>query len=94
MGIVNQFFDFFGIKPANKLHPGARWATSTDAIAAMFRQEAEHQQSESYYFNRRGGSDHFSSLGSGWRSETMPDKSDIKTHNDFLKDGAAKPPGQ
>jgi hypothetical protein len=81
--------------PANKTHAGARYATSTDAIAAMFQQDAERQQSQSYYFNRRGvGSDRFASLGSGFRSETMPDKSDIQAHNDFLRDGAAKPPRQ
>jgi hypothetical protein len=46
----------FGINPtANKLHPGARHADTTDVIGAIMQNDAERQRRESYYFAGGGG---------------------------------------
>jgi hypothetical protein len=50
-----SWYDFFGIKVANKLHPGARHADTADAVGAMMQNEAARQQRDSVYFAGGGG---------------------------------------
>jgi hypothetical protein len=80
MGMINDFLkDYFGITIERHAKPdGARRATDTKTISAIFEGDARRQQSESAFF-RRGlappretyGRDHF---------------------QNYLKDGSARPP--
>jgi hypothetical protein len=49
--MLKKMFDYFNLKPANKLYSGARYVESAAAIGAIFNADAARQKSESVYFS-------------------------------------------
>jgi hypothetical protein len=77
MGLINDFLkDYFGITIERHSRPdGARHATSTKAISAIFDGDARRQQAQSHFFHK----------GLGPPRETY----DADKFQTYLKDGGS-----